>query len=88
MTDATPRRRRDSGVGARLRELREERGLSQSEVARRIGRAPSWVCHIERGAHDPIISSLLLYCSGIGARIHIGLIDPTTKGDPGGERAW
>lgn len=80
-----PRRRKDSGVGARLRQLREERKLSQTEVARRMGCERSRVSHLERGTYDPHLSTILRYGDAIGARIHIGLTerahtDTSTKG--------
>lgn len=76
MTDlAESRKRKDSGVGAWLRTLRQEAGLKQVEVARRMGCAPSWISHLERGSYDPHISTILRYGDAIGARIHIGLID-------------
>ena len=67
------RRRRDAGVGAWLRQLREQIGVSQTEVARRMDCSPSWVSHLERGSYDPHISTILRYGDAIGARIHIGL---------------
>lgn len=70
-----PRKRKDSGVGAWLRTLREEAGLKQVEVARRMGCAPSWISHLERGSYDPHISTILRYGHAIGARIHIGLAE-------------
>lgn len=77
MTAPAPaRRRNDHGVGTRLRELREQAGLSQTEVARRMGCKPSWISHLERGKFDPRLSTLLRYGNAIGAHIHIGLNPP------------
>jgi transcriptional regulator with XRE-family HTH domain len=36
-------------IGRRLAQIRVRRGLSQSEVARRLGRPQSWVSKIESG---------------------------------------
>lgn len=71
-----PRRRKDSGVGAWLRTLRKARGLSQVEVARRMGCERSWISHLERGSFDPRLSTVMRYGDAIGARIHIGLSEP------------
>jgi len=68
-----PRRRKDHGVGVRLRQLREERGLSQIEVARRMACDRSWVSNLERGIRGVKLTSILRYCDAIGAHIHIGL---------------
>lgn len=86
-TNVGDRRRKDSGVGAWLRELRKQAGLPQVEVARRMGCAPSRISHLERGNHDPHISTILRYGHAIGARIHIGLVeqahtDTTSKEQP------
>jgi DNA-binding XRE family transcriptional regulator len=80
-TIVKPRRRKDSGVGARLRELRETRGLSQVEVARRMGCDRSWVSNLERGIRGIKLLSVLRYCDAIGARIHIRL-DDTAHTEP------
>lgn len=34
-----------------LRELREDAGLTQRDIARELGRAPSWVSDVETGQH-------------------------------------
>ena len=36
-------------VGAALREVRERRGLSLREVARRVGVSPSFISQVETG---------------------------------------
>ena len=41
------------GLGAALRELRLERGLSQEEVAHRASLHPTWVSHLESGRENP-----------------------------------
>ena len=71
MTTAQPKRR-DAGLGTWLRKLRTEAGLSQVDVARRMGCAPSWISHLENGHHDPNLSTILRYGNAIGARLHIG----------------
>lgn len=44
-----PYREQMDGFGARLRRARERHGLSQSELARRIGRSPSYINLVESG---------------------------------------
>jgi len=36
-----------------LKTIREIKGLSQSEVARRLGVPPSYICDMERGRRSP-----------------------------------
>jgi len=49
-----------------MRLLREEVGISQSELARRIGRTPGYVCDIERGRRRPNLTTLALIAEGLG----------------------
>jgi transcriptional regulator with XRE-family HTH domain len=41
------------GLGAALRELRTERGLSQEELAHRASLHPTWISHLESGRENP-----------------------------------
>lgn len=62
MTDGTtPPRARSlpQDVGARLRKVREERGLSLREVSRRVEITPSALSQIETGRSRPSVSTLL-----------------------------
>lgn len=43
-------------VGANIRRLRLERGLSQEEVAHRVGVVSSYFGQIERGLRNPTIA--------------------------------
>ena len=49
-----------------LLESRKESGVSQRELARRIGRTQTYVSKIERGDQRMDIVELLAYCAGIG----------------------
>lgn len=53
----------------KLRWIREKNGLSQREVARKMGSAASVVCYIENGKIDPRISTLRRYALACGAEI-------------------
>lgn len=58
-----------SGLRARIRELREARGLSQRQLGRLAGVAHSTVQRIEGGSIDPLIVTLdaiatVLGCTG------------------------
>jgi transcriptional regulator with XRE-family HTH domain len=69
-------KRRDSGVGTRLRALRSQKGFTQAQVAERMHVHVTAIRHLERGATDPGITRVLRYCEAIGARLHIGLREP------------
>ncbi|HLH59140.1 MAG TPA: helix-turn-helix transcriptional regulator, partial [Streptosporangiaceae bacterium] len=44
-----------AGLGPRLRQVREERGLSVRELARRVGCSASLISQIERGLSAPSV---------------------------------
>jgi transcriptional regulator with XRE-family HTH domain len=46
------------GLGARLRELRRARALTQEGLAQKAGVSPSTIVDIERGKHEPQIRTL------------------------------
>ena len=46
--------------------IREELGISQSELARRIGKTPGYVCDIERGRRAPNLTTLATIADGLG----------------------
>ena len=49
-----------------LKALRTEAGLSQSELARRIGRTPAYICDLERGRGAPNLSTLAPIADALG----------------------
>ncbi|GAA0961319.1 helix-turn-helix domain-containing protein [Frigoribacterium faeni] len=55
-----------AALGARLRELRETRGLSLRSLAGELGISPSAVSQIERGARRPSVSRLLTIVQVLG----------------------
>lgn len=57
------------GLIERLRDVRRADGLSQTEVARRMGRHQSVVSNIERLGSDPRWSSIRNYASALGVVI-------------------
>ena len=46
--------------------VREELGISQSELARRIGKTPGYVCDMERGRRAPNLTTLATIADGLG----------------------
>jgi transcriptional regulator with XRE-family HTH domain len=51
----------------RLREARLQKGLSQAEVAGRIGTTQSAIARLESGAADPRLSTVQRYAEAVGA---------------------
>jgi DNA-binding XRE family transcriptional regulator len=67
-----------------LVEQRGEHGVSQGEVAARMGTTQSAVSDLERGATDPRLSTLQRYARAIGCALHLVL-----KAErPRGRSAW
>lgn len=56
-------------IGGRLREEREGRGLSQRELARRLGVSPSLISQIESGQSKPSVSSLYAIVTELGVSV-------------------
>jgi transcriptional regulator with XRE-family HTH domain len=56
-------------IGARLREERERHGISQRELARRLGVSPSLISQIESGQSRPSVSTLYAIVTELGASL-------------------
>jgi transcriptional regulator with XRE-family HTH domain len=65
-TATTERTFESSKVGSRLRQEREERGMSLRELARRVGVSPSLVSQIELDRVNPSVSTLYALVSELG----------------------
>jgi transcriptional regulator with XRE-family HTH domain len=65
-------RRRRETVGA-LAEHRRAAGLSQTEVAARMGTSQSTVARLEAGEVDPRLSTLERYAEALGGRLDVEL---------------
>jgi transcriptional regulator with XRE-family HTH domain len=65
-------RRRQETVGA-LAEHRRTLGLSQTEVAARMGTSQSTVARLEAGEVDPRLSTLERYAQALGGRLEVEL---------------
>jgi transcriptional regulator with XRE-family HTH domain len=64
-------------IGKRIRDLREERGLTQREVARRAGLTPSGVGFIEHGqTRNPSAETVLAVARALGVPVEELLREP------------
>ncbi|GAA3472023.1 helix-turn-helix domain-containing protein [Nonomuraea roseola] len=64
-------------VGARLRRMREERGLSLSELARRAGVGKATLSGVETGVRNPTLDTLWAITAQLGVPIAAVLGTPT-----------
>lgn len=52
-----------------MRAIREERGLSQVQVAEATGFIQAWVSHVERGRRNPSWSNVVRLSAGLGVSV-------------------
>jgi transcriptional regulator with XRE-family HTH domain len=57
----------DESIGARVRELRKQRGWSLSELARKAGIARSYLFRIEEGKSSPTYEKIRALAEALGA---------------------
>lgn len=58
-----------------LRRARDEAGLTQNDVAAKLGRHQSWVSKMEQRAGSVTVSQLVEYLRGVNLRLVIGAAD-------------
>ena len=56
-------------VGMRLKELREEEGLTQEALAKRIPMSRAYLSRLEMGLHDPSLSKLQAIAKALGVKV-------------------
>ena len=69
MTPRTPRRRQTILVGQKIRQIRKERGLTQAELAHRIGVQQSDLCRMENGEYKVALDTLFRVLGVFGMAI-------------------
>jgi DNA-binding XRE family transcriptional regulator len=69
-----------AAVGRRLRELREERGLTQAELARRAGVSNATLCFLESGETQPLPATQRALAAALG--LELGELLARLTGDP------
>ena len=60
-------------IGAILRQLREEAGLTQEELAKKLNTKKSAISRIENHARDIRLSTLEKYAAVLGKRLHLSV---------------
>jgi transcriptional regulator with XRE-family HTH domain len=69
-------------LGRAIRAVREERGLSLRELARRVSVSPSFVSQIELGKANPSVGTLYALVSVLGTTLD-DLMGDSSENDPG-----
>jgi transcriptional regulator with XRE-family HTH domain len=55
-------------LGVAVRSIRDERGISQVQLAADTGFTQSWISHVERGNRNPSWSNVVRLAAGLGVR--------------------
>lgn len=61
-----PRSEPQPGLGRAIRELREERGISQEALAHAADTHPTWISHLESGRNNPSWGTVRRIASALG----------------------
>lgn len=73
------------GPATLIRLARQRRGLTQSDLARRVGTSQPVISAYEHGRRDPSVATLGRIIAGTGERLVIGLADANTGTHSGGD---
>lgn len=66
MPSSTPDAR---ALGQAVRAIRDERGLSQVQVAEATGFIQAWISHVEHGRRNPSWNNVVRLADGLGVRV-------------------
>jgi transcriptional regulator with XRE-family HTH domain len=55
-----------AALGRAVRLIRDERGISQVQLAATTGFTQSWISHVERGSRNPSWSNVVRLAEGLG----------------------
>ena len=71
-------------VGAKIKYLRQKRGLSQEALALSCDMNPAFLGHVERGMRSPTLNTLQRICDGLGITLtELLLTEPNAAADAG-----
>lgn len=56
-------------LGQRIREIRVQKGMTQSEIAERCDMASNYIAMLERGERNPTYLTLLKIAEGCGVNV-------------------
>ncbi|MBB2908933.1 transcriptional regulator with XRE-family HTH domain [Streptosporangium becharense] len=69
-------------IGRRIRALREERGISLSELARRAGIGKATLSGLENGTRNPTLETLWAITGELGIPLATAIGSPASRGTP------
>ena len=60
-------------IGAILRQAREDAGITQEEIAKKLNTQKSAISRIENHADDIRLSTLKMYAEALGKKLHLSI---------------
>lgn len=70
----------DFQVRCEIARAREERGMSQAELAAASGMRQEAISRLETGMANPTLSTLQKVAAGLGKRLRIAFVEPAPRG--------
>lgn len=64
-------------IAREIRALREKQGLSQRELAERVGTTQSAIARLEGGGISPSLTTLEKIAQALGAELQLSIVEPT-----------
>ena len=61
-------------LGKRIARLRKEKGLTQEQLAEKIGTKKSFISRVEKGRTDIQLSTLVKLFSGLGRQVYVRVL--------------
>jgi transcriptional regulator with XRE-family HTH domain len=58
-----------AALGLAVRAIRDERGLSQVQLAEATGFIQAWISHVERGRRNPSWNNVVRLAEGLGVSV-------------------
>lgn len=61
--------KRDYRLGRTIRKIRKEKGLTQEQVAEKVGASTTWIGYLETGYRRPNLKMIYRIASALGVRV-------------------
>lgn len=68
-------------LGRLLNSARKAKGLSQNDLAAKVGVGQSRVSHLEQHAEEMSVAQLMAWCAALGLEVSIGQRDTSATSD-------
>lgn len=69
-------------AGRAIREMRRDLGVTQSELAKRLGTSAPYVSALETGRANPTVGQLWAVANALGVELHLSFRQPASRSLP------